>query len=421
LIIQKSFKYRLYPTPPQAAQFRQLGGNARFVYNHLLELSTQQYEKNEEFILGFSLDKQLVNMKKEFPFLKLSYSQSLQAASQNLARAFLNKFKSRTAGFPQAKKKNYNDSFTYKQNWTLGRHSIVLPKVGRIRLVKHRPVEGRCKTVTISQGGDQWFASVLCEVEIPDPQPEFREEDFVGIDVGIKSFAVLSDGSVVENPKFLRKGKKKICRAQRRLSRKVKGSKNRTKARLRVARAHRKVRRQREDFQHKVSSRMIAKYSGIALETLNIRGMMKNHKRSGAIADCAWGGFARFLEYKGRWAGKPVVRLSQWYPSTQTCSVCGERQTMLLRDRVYICPACGLGLDRDMNASLNIRGEGLWLWLESRPEYLPVDDGDGGLSTLRPVACGEVGVPTSVKQEKDTRTCLGRLAPVRASGEAAGL
>ncbi len=419
MIIQKAFKYRLYPTDHQAAQFRQIGGNARFVYNHLLELSTQQYEKDEGFILGFSLDKQLVNLKKEFPFLKLSYSQSLQAASQNLARAFLNKFKNKTTGFPKFKKKKYNDSFTYKQNWSLGRHSLVLPKLGRVRLVKHRPVEGRCKTVTISQDGDQWFASILCEVEVPEPQPEFREEDFVGVDVGIKSFAVISDGNVIENPKFLKKGQKKIGRAQRRQARKVKGSRNRTKARLRVARAHRKVRRQREDFQHKVSSSMIAKYSGIALETLNIMGMMKNHHLAGAIADCAWGGFGRFLEYKGIWAGKPVIRLSQWYPSTQLCSVCGGTQTMLLRDRVYLCPACGSGLDRDMNASQNIQGEGLRLWLESRPECLPVDDGEGtGQGRSQPVE------RTTVLREAGTRYqgLLGTpRPPVRAAGEAAGL
>jgi putative transposase len=389
MIIQKCFKFKLLPTPDQAAKFRQLGGNTRFTYNKLLELSLEQYEKDQNFIFGFSLSNQLPGLKKKFSFLKESYSQSLQGAAENLAQAFINKFKHKTSGFPNFKKKQGEDSFVYKQNWSLGRNSVVLPKIGRIRMVKHRPVQGRCKTITISQDVDQWFASILCELEVPDPTPGFLEADFVGIDVGIKEFAVVSDGLVVENPKFLKKSKSKIARASRRLARKVKGSSNRAKARAKLARAHRTVRRQRADFHHQVSSSMIAKYSGVALETLNIQGMMKNHHLAGAIADCGWGGFVRCLEYKAAWAGKPVIRVNQWFASTQTCSACGSKKPMLLRERTYICTSCGLVLDRDFNASQNIKTEGLRLLTEAaKINDLPVDSGEGATFQVA-AACGE--------------------------------
>ncbi len=394
--IKKAFKFRLVPTPDQAAVFRQMAGNTRFIYNHLLEKSIELHGASGKFVLGYDLSNMIPEMKEEFSFLKLSYSQSLQASAENLGRAFVNKFVHKTHGFPKFKKKNYEDSFTYKQNWKLGRKSIVLPKIGRIRMIKHRPIEGKARTVTISQDGDQWFASILCIVQVPDPPVFSDEENFIGIDVGIKEFAVLSTGEVVSNPKFMNAWRKKVRRFQRKLSKKKDGSKNRDRAKKKLQRVHRKIRRQRQDFHDKVSRSIIAKCSGVALENLNIQGMMKNHHLAGAIQDCAWGGFTRRIMYKAGWSGKPAVRVDRWCPSTKMCSACGGIQTMKLSDRVYICGSCGFILDRDLNSALNIRAEGLIILRGTLDLgtvsmfYLPVDGGEG--TGQRPVtACGEVG------------------------------
>jgi putative transposase len=384
----RAFKFRLYPLKDQEQNLRQHGGNARFVYNKLLERSCAFRDETGEFIFGRDLEKELLILKTENPFLNLSYSQSLQKVAQNLAQGFINRFVHHSADFPTLKKKRGTDSFTYKQNWSMGPRSIHLPKIGRIRMVRHRPLVGKPTSVTIVQDGDLWFASILCRVEVKEIPPRFPEEDsFVGVDLGIKDFAVVSDGTVIENPKHLRKSTKKIRRASRWLSRKVKGSKNREKSRDRLTNIHRKIRNHRKDFHHKVSRSMIAKCSGISLETLNIQGMLKNHKLARAIADCGWGQFVQFLEYKGKESGKLVIKIGRWFPSTKTCSDCGELMDISLKQRIYVCKGCGLIIDRDFNASLNIRSEGLEI-LRIAFETLPRGTGEG--EGLRPSnACGE--------------------------------
>jgi putative transposase len=358
--IRRAYKFRLVPTPEQEQLLRQHGGNARFVWNYFLRINEEEYARNKKFVFGYDLIMSLPKLKKKYDFLALSFSHSLQQVGRHFDRAlkdFLNPELKRA--FPTAKKKfKERDSFTVPDKFRVGKTFVFIPKIGEIKWVKHRGIKGKVRHLTVKQDGDQWYCSV--NVEIKAETPEVKDENIIGIDVGLKTFATHSDGEIAENQKILRKHERKLKRYQRRLSKRTKGGSNRRKQRIRVSRLHRKIRNIRRDFQHKSTCSTIAKCDGICLENLNVKGMMSNHTLAKAISDCGWYEYKRQLRYKADWCGKIFVEIDRFAPSGKCCSECGWKDVNLcLSDRIFRCECCGLVMDRDLNASINIRNWGL--------------------------------------------------------------
>jgi putative transposase len=355
--VHKGFKFRLYPTQEQELQLLQHAGNTRFVWNKLLESNISAYENNKKFIFYYEMSKNLLILKEEFAFLKLSGAQSLQQVGRQLDKALRDSPK-KSKGFPKFKKRSNRDSFTVPQRFKVNNKTVQLPKIGKVKWVKHRKLEGKPKFLTVSRDGSQWYCSVTCQVNIKDKK--FSQDNIVGIDVGLKEFATVSDNTTIDNPRHLNKKLKKLKREQRYLSRKVKGSQNRKKQITKVQTVYRKVRNSRSYFHHKTSSSMIAKYSGVVLEDLNIKGIMKNSKLARSVSDIGWYEFNRQLEYKAKWNSKHFVKIDRFFASSKICNECGNKKVDLtLKDRMYVCKNCGNIVDRDFNASKNIRDEGI--------------------------------------------------------------
>lgn len=362
--VLKGFKFRLRPTPEQEAVLRQNGGNARFLWNSMLAINQIEYKKTGKFVFYTAMAKKLPQMKKvNFPFLAVSHSQSLQQVCKDLDNALRGCFRD-GKGFPRFKRKgDGSDSFTIHQKFKTTKQRIYIPKIGWVDWIKHRPLEGKPKGITVSQDGDQWYVSVKCEVLVasPKPTPEMVE-GVVGVDLGLKDFLVSSTGEHITHPKHLRASERRLKQAQRSLSRKKKGSNNRQKARRKVQRLHRQIRNQRQDFLHKLSHALVKNHDGIAVEGLNVKGMMQNHCLAKAVGSSGWGEFRRQLAYKAAWQGKHYVEVDRFYPSTQTCSECDTRKTgeekLALSDRTFECSECGMVKDRDENAAVNIKHEG---------------------------------------------------------------
>ena len=350
----KGFKYRLYPTELQAELLNKHIGSNRFIYNIALETKQTAYAGNKVNLSCFDLNKQLPDLKKELPWLREINSQSLQAPIRNLDNAFTNFFKGH-ADFPKFKSKHRgSQSFTIPQNIILEDDRLIVPKFREgIKIVLHRPTKGTVKQATISRTSTgKYFASILCDTgdSILDKLP-VKEQSSVGIDLGIKSFLVTSDGKVFDNPKYLRKVESRLKYTQSKYS-KYKGKK--TKHRLVIL--HEKVANQRKDFLHKASSKLISENQTICIEDLNISGMLKNHCLAKSISDVSWGEFVRQLEYKAEWYGKNILKIGRFDPSSKLCSECGYiNKELKLSDRRWTCPACGSVLDRDISAAVNIK------------------------------------------------------------------
>ncbi len=356
--ILKAYKFRLLPTVEQQYALAQQGGNCRFLWNHFLEMNQNEYAKNKKFIFAHDLITSLPKLKKEYEWLRESFSQSLQQVGRHFDRALKDCFKN-GKGFPAFKKKAaMRDSFTIPQKYRIGRTFVFIPKVGEIKWIKHRPIKGKVKHLTVTQDGELWFCSVTVELKIK--QPKRQSNNIVGVDVGLKTFATLSDGTKIENPKTLNKYQKRLNRANRRLAKLQKDGKNRAKQRIRVAKLHRKIRNVRQDFQHKTTHDMINKYDGFVLEDLNIKGMLKNHCLARAISDAAWFEWKRQLKYKAEWNNKWFLQIDRFEPSSKTCCECGwYNPNLTLADREFVCMNCGVVNDRDENAAINIRNIGL--------------------------------------------------------------
>jgi len=350
----KGFKYRLYPTELQAELLNKHIGSNRFIYNIALETKQTAYAGNKVNLSCFDLNKQLPDLKKELPWLREINSQSLQAPIRNLDNAFTNFFKGH-ADFPKFKSKHRgSQSFTIPQKIILEDDRLIVPKFREgIKIVLHRPTKGTVKQATISRTSTgKYFASILCDTgdSILDKFP-VKEQSSVGIDLGIKSFLVTSDGKVFDNPKYLRKVESRLKYTQSKYS-KYKGKK--TKHRLVIL--HEKVANQRKDFLHKASSKLISENQTICIEDLNISGMLKNHCLAKSISDVSWGEFVRQLEYKAEWYGKNILKIGRFDPSSKLCSECGYiNKELKLSDRRWTCPACGSVLDRDISAAVNIK------------------------------------------------------------------
>ncbi|KDR96653.1 putative transposase [Peptoclostridium litorale DSM 5388] len=350
----KAYKYRLYPNREQQEFFAKCFGCARFIYNKMLSDRIDHYKET-----GKSLKNTPAQYKADFPWLKEVDSLALANAQVNLNKAYNNFFRDKTVGFPKFKSRKFN-YFSYTTNNQKGtvhieNGYIKLPKLkSPVRVKQHRQFTGTIKSCTISKTpAGRYFVSVLVETEIKQLQPISSK---VGIDVGLKEFAVLSDGSRFANPKHLRKSEKRLAKLQKDLSRKRKGSNNRNKARLKVAKLHEKISNQRSEFLHKLSTKIIRENQAIVIEDLKVKNMLKNHKLSKAISEVSWSMFRTMLEYKAEWYGRDIIIAPSNYASSQLCSSCGNKssQTKDLSCRVYICPECGLEIDRDYNASLNL-------------------------------------------------------------------
>lgn len=350
----RSHKYRIYPNKQQEQALNSTLTTCRYLYNNALDQRIQHYKTTKKSLSYADQANWLVKNKNQYQ--KQVHSQVLQSTLKRLDKTFKNFFnglkKKKLVGFPRFKNEQRFRSFCYPQSgFKLKSQHIELSKIGNVRIKLSRPVEGIIKTCTVVRDIDEWFVVLTCET--PAYLGPQSTNPTVGVDVGISKFATLSDGSIVDNPRTLKHSAKKLAKEQRILSRRKKGSKRRIRQRIKVAKVHRKIRRQREDFLHKTSNWLIRNYGTICFEDLNILGMLKNHNLAKHIADASWSKLIQFTEYKAASAGVQVVLVNP-KNTTQNCSGCGEKVSKTLADRIHCCPHCGLEMDRDENAARNI-------------------------------------------------------------------
>lgn len=366
--MEKAYKFRIYPTKAQAVQMQKTFGSCRFLYNYYLAKQKALYQESKAHLGYVACAKDMTLLKKELTWLAEVDSTALQSALRDLDLAYRHFFRrvkqgQGKSGFPAFKsKREQRKAYTSKMGVKILERHVRLPKLGLVKCKVSKRVEGRILSATVSQApSGKYFVSVLCTDVEPLLWPSTGH--FAGVDVGLKAFAVISDGQILNNPKYLIQSQKKLAKLQRQLSRKQKGSSNRAKARKKVALLHEKVVNQRNDFLHKRSSALVKDYDLLAMEDLKIKNMVRNRRLAKAISDASWGEFQRQIRYKCAWHGKLFVLIDSFFPSSQLCNSCGHKYPAVkdLKVREWTCPVCGSLHNRDQNAAINILNEGLRL------------------------------------------------------------
>ena len=360
-IVSRAYRYRFYPTKEQKTQLSHAFGCSRVVYNRFLRVKTDVYYEKQEKINYHKTSELLTELKKDedYFWLKDVSSVTLQQSLRDLDKAFTNFFSGR-ARYPKFKKKNSKQSVRYvKSGFTFSNGVLKIAKNKdplNIRWSRH--FSGEPTSVTVSKDcAERYFVSFAIE-EVVYSLPKLTNT--IGIDVGVKDVCVTSEGFRSGSPQYLRKHEEKLAKRQRELSKKVKGSKNRGKAKLRVAKIHAKISDSRNDFNNKLTTKLISENQAVAVESLNVKGMMRNHNLAKSIADSSWADFFRKLKYKAEWYGRQLIEIDRWFPSSKRCSCCGYINNGLkLYDRIWECPSCKKMHDRDINAAENILTVGL--------------------------------------------------------------
>ena len=385
MITKRAYRYRIYPNKEQRDFFERTFGCVRLFYNMSLDEMNKLYKEKKEY-----KDITPASYKERFPFFKEVDSLALANAQLNRNKAFKAFFRKQNK-FPKFKAKRNKQSYsTNNQNGTVYLSEdckyISLPKIKNIKIKMHRKFDGVIKTVTVSKEcDDTYYVSILVEENI-EAKP--KSNNSVGIDLGIKSYIVDSNAEIIDNPKHLSRSLLKLAIEQRKLSHMKKGGKNRNKQRIKVARLHRRIRNQRNDFLQKLSSKYINENQVIVLEDLNIKQMEQDSRLSRLIVDASWSKFVSMLEYKGNWYGRDIIKVPTYYPSSQLCSCCGYQNKEIkdLSIREWVCPKCGATHSRDHNASINILNKGLDI-LKARtlPDSSSILDSEESLSEKRPL------------------------------------
>ena len=363
-MIRVAQKIRLYPTPEQQYQLAKAMGCCRFWWNYALNVCNQTYKDTGKGISRTGLNSLLPSLKKEYEWLKSDvYSQSLQQTTLNLSRAFINFFEKR-AKYPRFKSKHGKQSVGFPQHTSIQNDYLKLPKIGKVKAVFDRKYAGKIKTVTITKNSTgKYFASIIYEVEACFISGKGNK--ILGIDLGIKDFAIVNDGtktSKYANPRHIKKHEKNLAKKQKKLSRKKLDSKSRQKAKKLVAKVHARISNSRQDFLHKLSRKLTNESQVIVVENLNVKGLVRNHKLAKAISDVGWGMFVNFLDYKLERENKKLIEIDRFFPSSHICPKCLTQQPKMdlsVREWTCINNACNTHHDRDEAASKNIRDEGI--------------------------------------------------------------
>lgn len=372
----KGYEYRIYPNKTQQKLLAKTFGCCRYIYNHFLSRRIEYHEKEGKYINSFALSKELTILKNEKEWLKEVDCQSLQQELRHQDNAFERFFKAKK-GFPKFKNKHsHRYSYTTILNVSLDieKHKIKLPKIGKVNLRLDRIPKGQIKSVTVKQvpSGKYFVSLTVIEEDKCLPKEEIKESTTIGIDLGLKDFAILSDGRKIANPKYLKENLKKLKVLQQRLAKKVKGSSNRNKARIKVARQHERISNLRKDFLHKLTYQLTHEnqVSTICIEDLAISNMIKNHKLARSISDVSWYSFRSLLEYKCELYGKNLMIIGRFEPSSKMCSCGYINKELTLADREWTCPICKTKHDRDILAANNIKKFALSKTRLAKPEEL---------------------------------------------------
>ena len=362
----RTYRYRLYPNASQQESIRKNIDACRFVYNWALERRKEIYETNGISLSEYDLNNLLKDLKKEHEFLRYANSQSLQQSVRRLHKAFQNFFRRvkkgvDAPGYPKFRSRKYHrQSFDVPQGLKANfeERRVYLPKIGHVKSVFHRRFNGTAKMCTvISTNTSKFFICIVVDDGLKPPRKKrITKRDSIGIDVGLKTYATLSTGKKIENPRHLQISLKRLQCLHRRFSRKKRESKNREKARIRLVKRYEKIRNQRADFQQKLSTQLIRENQAIMVETLNVSGMRRNHRLARAISDAAWSSFLGMLKYKAEAYGVTLIEVGMFEPTSKLCNECGfKNDELTLKDRQWICPKCHTIHDRDINAALNIK------------------------------------------------------------------
>ena len=368
-MIDKAYRCRLYPNKEQAALIERTFGACRWVYNMALETKKASYDVNKKTLTFYDLSAMLPKWKQTNAWLKDAPSSALVQSLRDLDKAYQNFFRrvksGEKPGYPKFKsKRDSTQSYRTQTNnkCLVDDKHLKLPKLGKVKCRIKQPIEGRVLNATVKRVPSGKYYAIICCADVPEPEMPMGENEMLGIDAGVKDLMIRSDGLKVPNHKFLKRAERKLRREQRKLSRCKKGSANWKKQKRKVALVHEKVVEQRKDALHKATTQAVRDSQAIAVEDLNVKGMVKNHHLAKAVSDASMSEMVRQLQYKCDWYGRDFVKIDRWFPSSKTCGNCGcVFDDLTLQMREWTCPECGAHHDRDINAARNIAREGMRL------------------------------------------------------------